>query len=103
MNDKDINTLFKKFNFACADKKTEEITLEYVKKLFIENKSPLTIKEYLRTISHFLSFLKKLFGDEVSINTLKNLQSTDFTLFFSHYSGKRNEEESEKERMLVSL
>ena len=103
MNDKDINTLFKKFNFAYADKKIEEITLEYAKQLFVENKSPLTIKEYLRTISHFLNFLKKLFGEEVSINILKNLQSPDFTFFFSHYSGKREEKESEKERMLVSL
>jgi len=103
MNDKDINTLFKKFNFAYADKKIEEITLEYAKQLFVENKSPLTIKEYLRTISHFLNFLKKLFGEEVSINILKNLQSPDFTFFFSHYSGKREEKESEKERMLVSF
>ena len=98
MNDKDINTLFKKFNFAYADKKIEEITLEYAKQLFVENKSPLTIKEYLRTISHFLNFLKKLFGEEVSINILKNLQSPDFTFFFSHYSGKREEKESEKNR-----
>ena len=103
MNDKDINTLFKKFNFAYADKKIEEITLEYAKQLFVENKSPLTIKEYLRTISHFLNFLKKLFGEEVSISILKNLQSPDFTFFFSHYSGKREEKENEKEKMLVSF
>ena len=103
MNDKDINTLFKKFNFAYADKKIEEITLEYAKQLFVENKSPLTIKEYLRTISHFLNFLRKLFGEEVSINILKNLQSPDFTFFFSHYSGKREEKENEKEKMLVSF
>ena len=44
MNDKDINTLFKKFNFAYADKKIEEITLEYAKQLFVEN----TAQQYSR-------------------------------------------------------
>ena len=96
---KDKNNLDIKFNFAYADKKTEEITIEYIKKLSSDGKSPLTVKEYARTISHFLKFLQNLFGEEVSIDILKNIKPTDFTFFFSHYSGKRYDESSSKEKM----
>ena len=100
----DKNNLDKQFNFAYADKKTEEITIEYIKRLSSGGKSPLTVKEYARTISHFLKFLQAYEAEPVSKNILKKADIKTFLSFFKYYGGKDEyDKENANERMLERL
>ena len=104
MDNKNKKTSDNRFNFAFANKKTEEITYEYIKELTSEGKSSLTIKEYARTISHFLKFLQAYEGKPVSKKILKEADTKTFVSFQKYYGGKGEYDISTaKEKMFERL
>ena len=104
MDNKNKKTSDNRFNFAFANKKTEEITHEYIKELSSKGKSLLTIKEYARTISYFLKFLQAYEGEPVSKKILKEADTKTFVNFLKYYGGKDEYDKSNaEERMLERL
>ena len=42
----------------------------FIKNIFQKGRSPLTIKEYARTIAHFIDFLRDYLGNKVSLRAV---------------------------------
>ena len=60
-----------KFNSASDDLKEE--CFNFLKSFELQGKSQLTIVEYSRTISHFITFLENYLGHQIKLVDIKNL------------------------------
>ena len=57
----------------------------FIESLFQKGRSPLTIKEYARTIAHFIDFLKDYLGDKVMLRDIEQLDKIAINSYLSYY------------------
>ena len=57
----------------------------FIKNIFQKGRSPLTIKEYARTIAHFIDFLRDYLGNKVSLRDIEKLDKITLNAYLSHY------------------
>ena len=57
----------------------------FIENIFQKGRSPLTIKEYARTISHFIEYLKNYLGHDVRLKDIKQLDKITLNSYLSYY------------------
>ena len=57
----------------------------FIENIFQKGRSPLTIKEYARTVAHFLEFLKDYLGHNVKLKDIKHLDKITLNSYLSYY------------------
>ena len=72
-----------KFTSAADDLHSQCNT--FIENIFQKGRSPLTIKEYARTVAHFLEFLKDYLGHSVKLKDIKHLDKITLNSYLSYY------------------
>ena len=72
-----------KFNSASDDLKEE--CINFLKSFELQGKSQLTIVEYSRTISHFITFLENYLGHQIKLVDIKNLDKVSISSYLAFY------------------
>ena len=72
-----------KFNSASDDLKEE--CINFLKSFELQGKSQLTIVEYSRTISHFITFLENYLGHQIKLVDIKNLDKISISSYLAFY------------------
>ena len=70
-----------KFNSASDDLKEE--CFNFLKSFELQGKSQLTIVEYSRTISHFITFLENYLGHQIKLVDIKNLDKISISSYLA--------------------
>ena len=79
------NLLPKSISFNSAFNDLKEECLNFFQSLQLQGKSPLTITEYARTISHFINFLEDYSGQKVRLKDIKNLDKISINSYLAFY------------------
>ena len=71
--------------FTSSSDDLQEQCYSFIGSLFQKGRSPLTIKEYARTISHFIVFLNNYLDHSVRLQDIKNLDKITINSYLSYY------------------
>ena len=59
--------------------------LNFIENIFQKGRSPLTIREYARTIAHFIEYLENYLGHSVRLKDIKQLDKITLNSYLSYY------------------
>ena len=79
------NLIPKSIKFSSAADDLYSQCNSFIENIFQKGRSPLTIREYARTIAHFIEYLENYLGHSVRLKDIKQLDKITLNSYLSYY------------------
>ena len=79
------NLIPKSIKFSSATDDLYSQCNSFIENIFQKGRSPLTIREYARTIAHFIEYLENYLGHSVRLKDIKQLDKITLNSYLSYY------------------